>query len=989
MGKSLIITEKPSVAQDIAKALGGFKKNKAYFESDKSLLSWAVGHLFELAVPEEMKAQDKWALDKLPIMPREFDLAPTEKVGSRVKVLVKLLKEKTVTEVINACDAGREGELIFRYIIQFAKTSKPVKRLWLSSMTPDAIRQEFQNLRTDEQMQPLAAAARSRNEADWLVGINATRAFTLRLSGGRGSTVTSLGRVQTPTLAIMVEREEKIKRFKPRDVFEVFGHFKADAGNYSGRWFDETFKKDENEAERTMRLLSRFSLRLPDAQQRLDEENGSLWDEHRATQKLWHREIAQAIEKKCAGKTGVIELEEKKPTTQIAPQLYDLTTLQREANNRFGFPARRTLQIAQSLYEKHKLITYPRTDSRCLPEDYVATVKSTLRKLADTPLGVFASKVLDNDWVKPNKRVFNNAKVSDHFAIIPTGNTAAHLNSDEQAIYEMIAKRLIAIFYPPAQFEVTTRITRVAGEPFKTEGKILKVLGWMEVYGRDLNLDGDQNLPPVTQGERVHTERIEIKADQTNPPPRYTEATILSAMEGAGKLLDDEELAEAMKERGLGTPATRATIIENLVYVHYLARHGKELQPTSKALQTIGLLKSIPVNELVSPELTGEWEFRLREIEHQKLTRDAFMRDIRSLTKDIVEKAKSFTPDEHVADAEPFGQCPKCGSKLVERFKGYSCTSPVCDFSIWKTIAGHLLTREEFDTLIRDRKIGPLKNLRSKAGKRFNAIVKLTDEFKTEFDFEATAAAATTDILCEKCQRPMAIKMSRRGEFLACTGYPECKNALSFKRDETGNIIPIPRKALPPELENLKETCDKCGSEMAVKRGRFGFFLACTAYPKCKNIKKIPKSATAGGETSAAPAAPTPPEATGEKCDKCGSPMVKRMGRFGPFVACSAYPKCKNIKKDTAAQPSTAATETKDNGESKPAPRKRAAKSPTTTATETSAAPARKTQPAEPTGETCDKCGSPMVHKMGRYGPFIACSAYPKCKNIKKTKATG
>src|SRR5262249_32231689 len=479
MSKSLIITEKPSVAGDIAKALGGFKTGKDYYENEKYLISWAVGHLFELAVPASMKAQDKWDMKKLPIMPPEFELAPAEKMGGRVNVLRKLIKDKNVSDVINACDAGREGELIFRYIAQYADTKKPINRLWLQSMTPEAIREGFARLRSDAEMQPLASAARSRNEADWLVGINATRAFTLRLSGGRGSTVTSLGRVQTPTLAIIVDRERKIQEFKPRELHEVIGTFRAAAGEYAGRWFDEAFKKDESEIERTKRLLDRLQLNLPDAEQHLDSVNGSLWEEHRAAPRLWHRKIADAIERKCNGKDGIVELEEKKPTTQVAPQLYDLTTLQREANNRFGFSAKRTLQITQALYEKHKAITYPRTDSRALPEDYLPTVRSTLAKV-DNP---FARKVLDGNWVKPNKRIFNDAKVGDHFAVIPTGAVSRLLDNNERAVFDMVTKRFVAVFFPPAQYENTTRITRVEGEPFKTEGKILVSPGWLEVTG--------------------------------------------------------------------------------------------------------------------------------------------------------------------------------------------------------------------------------------------------------------------------------------------------------------------------------------------------------------------------------------------------------------------------------------------------------------------------------------------------------------------------
>jgi DNA topoisomerase III len=731
MSKSLIITEKPSVAGDIAKALGGFKKGKDYYENEKYLISWAVGHLLELAVPASMKDQDKWDMKKLPIMPEEFELAPAEKMGSRVNVLRKLIKDKNVSEIINACDAGREGELIFRYIAQYAGTKKPIKRLWLQSMTPEAIREGFGRLRSDAEMQPLASAARSRNEADWLVGINATRAFTLRLSGGRGSTVTSLGRVQTPTLAIIVDRERKIQEFRPRELHEIFGKFRAVAGKYAGRWFDEEFRKDHDEIERTRRLFARLHLNLPDAEQRLHSDNGSLWDEHRGAPRLWHREIAEAIQRKCIDKEGVVELEEKKPATQVAPQLYDLTTLQRESNNRFGFSAKRTLQIAQALYEKHKVITYPRTDSRALPEDYLPIVRSTLGKIENP----FARKVLDNNWVKPNKRIFNDAKVGDHFAIVPTGAVAPSLDDQERKIFDLVARRFVAVFFPPAQYENTTRITRVEDEPFKTEGKILVAPGWLEVYGREAASEKpEENLPSVSQGERVSTISIEIKTDQTKPPARYSEATVLSAMEAAGKLVEDEELRDAMKEKGLGTAATRAAIIETLISAHYLVRHGKELQPTAKAIQTITLLKNA-VPELTSPELTGEWEFRLREIEHRKLTRNAFMRDIRHLTEEIVGKAKHFHPDEHMPASEPFGACPKCGSPVVERFKSFTCTNEDCDFSIWKTIAGRLLSREEFETLVQEKHVGPLSGFRSKKGKRFPAVLKLSDEFKAEFDF--------------------------------------------------------------------------------------------------------------------------------------------------------------------------------------------------------------------------------------------------------------
>src|SRR5438876_160966 len=742
MSKFLIITEKPSVASDIAKALGGFKKGKDYYENEKYLISWAVGHLFTLAVPASMKEQDKWDMKKLPIMPMEFELHPAEKMSGRVNVLRKLIKDKNVSEIINACDAGREGELIFRYIIQYAGAKKPIKRLWLQSMTPEAIREGFARLRSDAEMQPLASAARSRNEADWLVGINATRAFTLRLSGGRGSTVTSLGRVQTPTLAIIVDRESKIQEFKPRELHEIIGTFRpaVAGGEYAGRWFDEAFKKDEDETERTKRLLARLQLNLPDAEQRLDSANGSLWDEHRAAPRLWHGAIAEAVQRKCSGKHGIVELEEKKPSTQVAPQLYDLTTLQREANNRFGFSAKRTLQIAQALYEKYKAITYPRTDSRALPEDYPPTVRSTLGRI-DPAIAGFAQRVLDNNWVKPNKRIFNDAKVSDHFAIIPTGTLPRSLDNHERALFDMVTKRFVAVFFPPAQYENTTRITRVEGEPFKTEGKILVAPGWLEVYGREAAGEKpEENLPAVVRGERVQTVRIEIKTEQTRPPVRYNEGTILSAMEAAGKLVEDEELRDAMKEKGLGTPATRASIIETLISAHYLVRQGKELQPTPKAIQTITLLKNA-VPELTSPELTGEWEFRLHEIEHRKLTRDAFMRDIRELTNDIVGKAKHFHPDEHMPDTEPFGKCPKCGGGVFEFGMSYVCENSVgpvksCDFRSGKVILQRAIEREQMNKLLATGRTDLLQRFISRKGRPFKAFLVLTDKKDVGFEFE-------------------------------------------------------------------------------------------------------------------------------------------------------------------------------------------------------------------------------------------------------------
>ncbi|MBL8489491.1 MAG: DNA topoisomerase III, partial [Rhodocyclaceae bacterium] len=555
MSKQLIIAEKPSVAQDIARALGGFTRQGDYFESDDFVLSSAIGHLLELTVPEEYEVKrGKWTFTHLPVIPPHFALNPIDKTAERLRLLTRLIKRKDVGAIVNACDAGREGELIFRYVVQHAlgdKGSKPVRRLWLQSMTATAIRDGFAHLRSDEEMQPLADAARCRSEADWLIGINGTRAMTAFNSQEGGFYKTPVGRVQTPTLAILVERENRIRAFVSRDYWEVEAEFKCLAGTYRGRWFDEKFRKSE--------------------------------DEHAKAERLWEQAKADAVRKKCLGKPGAAE-DESKPKTEACPLLFDLTSLQREANGRFGFSARNTLGLAQALDAQHKVLTYPRTDSRALPEDYVGTVKDTLKSLSGTAYGKFAGEILKSGWVHPNKRIFNNAKVSDHFAIIPTGAEPKHLSEPEQKLYDLVVKRFLAIFYPAAEYNVTTRITRVEGEAFKTEGKVLLIPGWLTVYGKESQEDEENpNLPPLEKKERVWAQDVEVKAKSTQPPPRFNEGTLLTAMEGAGKLVDDEELREAMSERGLGTPATRAAIIEGLLAEEYVHRNGRELQPTAKA----------------------------------------------------------------------------------------------------------------------------------------------------------------------------------------------------------------------------------------------------------------------------------------------------------------------------------------------------------------------------------------------------------------------
>ncbi len=725
MSKSLIIAEKPSVAQDIVRALtptaGKFEKHDEYFEGEHHLVTSAVGHLLEIKAPEEFDVKrGKWSFANLPVIPPHFDLNPIDKSKGRLNAIVKLVKRKDVTELINACDAGREGELIFRLIQQHSKSKHPVKRVWLQSMTPAAIRDGFEHLRTDKQMLPLADAARCRSEADWLVGINGTRAMTAFNSRDGGFFLTTVGRVQTPTLSIVVEREEKIRKHVSRDYWEIKATFAAQAGEYEGKWFEPKWKKNPDDPEA-----------------RAD--------------RLWNAKDAQVIADAARGQPATVT-EESKPSTQSSPGLYDLTTLQREANSRFGFSAKTTLSIAQALYEKHKALTYPRTDSKHLPEDYVAVVKNTMEMIAteDMPgplkaLAPHAKKAIKEGYVKPNKRIFDNTKVSDHFAIIPTLVAPKSLTEVEAKLYDMIVKRFLAVFFPPAEFQVTTRISIAAGQSFQTNGKVMVKPGWLAVYGREAQED-DANLVAVDTGEKVRTESVDVNPLKTKPPARYTEATLLSAMEGAGKLVEDEDMREAMQEKGLGTPATRAAIIEGLLMEKYMYRDGRELVPTAKAFQLATLLRGLGVEDLTKPELTGNWEFQLSEMEKGKLSRDTFMAEIAAMTQRIVAKAKEYDRDTIPGDyATLKTPCPNCGGVVKENYRRFTCTgntgdSEGCGFSIGKIPGGRSFELHEVEEFLANKRIGPLEGFRSKAGWPFTAELKMVfdDEIKNwklEFDF--------------------------------------------------------------------------------------------------------------------------------------------------------------------------------------------------------------------------------------------------------------
>lgn len=718
MAKTLVIAEKPSVGRDIAAALPGtFEKHEGYLEGGDYVITWAVGHLVELREPEEYDERfKKWRMADLPIVPSDgFQLRPRGDAKSKkqLKIIKTLLHREDVETVVNGCDAGREGELIFAYIFEWAGADKPVQRLWISSMTKQAIRDGFDRLRDGRQMDQLERAARSRSEADWLVGMNATRAATIRGRAWVGGVV-SLGRVQTPTLALMVKREREIQAFVPEPYWLVHAAFDP---RYTGLWFedDETRLKDGGRAD--------------------------------------------GIAAKVSGKDGVVESVERKEQTERAPLLYDLTSLQRDANRRFGFSARRTLQAAQSLYEDKKAITYPRTSSRWLSGDLVPQLKPTAGTLA--PIAEYreaAHFVMALDQL-PLARVVNDAKVEDHHAIIPTDieHDVDTFSPDERRIFDLVARRFLAVFHPPARYARTTVVTEVEGERFRSRGKITLEAGWRGVYGLEADADKPQTedeeregaeLPELREGQRVRCVEATVEAKETKPPPRYTEATLLSAMETAGKLVEEDELREAMKERGLGTPATRAETIETLIRREYIERVGKDLQPTPKGLQVITMLEEHP---LTSPELTGDWEKRLTDIEHGRDDRDRFIGDIAAFTRQTVEQIAALDKEKLRPERAELGLCPRCGAEtgeiIRENSRAFGCTSwksrdePGCGFVIWKRVAGRTLTPEVARQLIEEGKTREvLSGFRSRAGKPFRARLVLTPEGKIEFEFPAPRA---------------------------------------------------------------------------------------------------------------------------------------------------------------------------------------------------------------------------------------------------------
>ena len=812
MSKTLVIAEKPSVAQDIVRALtpiaGKFDKYDDYFESEHYVVTSAVGHLVEIQAPEEFDVKrGKWSFAHLPVIPPHFDLKPVDKTKSRLAAVVKQAKRKDVTQLINACDAGREGELIFRLIEQYAGGAKgglgkPIQRLWLQSMTPQAIRDGFNNLRSDAQMQGLADAARSRSEADWLVGINGTRAMTAFNSRDGGFFLTTVGRVQTPTLSLIVTREEKIRAFQSREYFEVHANFAAQAGQYAGKWFDPKFKKSDD----------------PEAK----------------ADRLWKAEDAQAIASAVQGQPATVT-EESKPSTQASPLLFDLTSLQREANGKFGFSAKTTLALAQALYEKHKALTYPRTDSRHLPEDYLPTTRQTLEMLATSQhshLAPFARQALENNYLRPTKRVFDNSQVSDHFAIIPTTQAPSGLSEAEQKLYDLVVRRFMAVFFPAAQYQITTRISQVAQHHFKTEGKVLIHPGWLAIYGKeaasetDGGKDGDKGQPlvAVQPGEHPRVALAQAKPLHTKPPARYSEATLLGAMESAGKQVEDEELRSAMQEKGLGTPATRAAIIEGLLSEKYLLREGRELLPTAKAFQLMTLLRGLDVQELCKPELTGEWEYKLAQMERGELPRAQFMQKIAQMTERLVQKAKEYDRDTIPGNyATLTSPCPQCDGIVKENYRRYACTGADgagegCGFSFTKSPAGRTFETHEAETLLRERRIGPLEGFRSKAGWPFTselAIVsdKDTGQFKLEFDFgDDKASEENAEIVdfsgqtslgaCPACGAPV---FAHGSNYVCSKAVPTAAQPAPSCNFKSGQII-LQQPIAPEQMQKLLAT---------------------------------------------------------------------------------------------------------------------------------------------------------------------------------------
>jgi DNA topoisomerase III len=732
MAKALVITEKPSVARDIADALGGFREEEGYFERDDLVVTFAVGHLYELLAPEEIDDKFKrWTLDVLPILPKEFGYKVKKGQTDRVRTIKRLIQRPDVDSIVNACDAGREGELIFREIVENLEAQQPVRRLWLQSMTDDAIRRGFQNLRRGEELQGLADAAACRAQSDWLIGMNATRALTKRLKSRKEKTSWSAGRVQTPTLAMLVDKEFEVLAHVPRPYWRVTATFEHDGNRYAGNWFDPGF----------------------DAGDDTDRKDDRLFDEARAT----------AIASAANGAPGKAS-ETRKPSRESAPPLFDLTSLQREANRRFSWSARRTLSAAQRCYERHKVLTYPRTSSKCLPEDYRDNVAATLNSFAENrrrdegfaDLAAAAARLRANG-LENEARIFDNSGISDHFAIVPTGALPRDpLTGDDKRLFDLVARRFLGAFHPPAQWERVERTTVAAGESFRTRARTLVVPGWRSVLP-DTGEEEETPLPALVPGAEeasdvpVRALEAHSESEETKPPARITEARLLSLMENAGQQIEDEDVAAALHEKGIGTPATRADIIENLIGKGYVVRLGKALRPTVKGIRMIDTLRRIHEDRLISPELTGELESHLLEVERGGRTRRDFMSEITDYTVEIVDRAKSFGYDELYDANETFGNCPSCGRPVIEMAWFYRCREepardPDCTLRFWKDISGRYLDKRTVRALIANGTSGEIDGFTARSGRTYRGVINLnTDEWKLEVKSAGWNDEATLD----------------------------------------------------------------------------------------------------------------------------------------------------------------------------------------------------------------------------------------------------
>jgi DNA topoisomerase-3 len=727
--KRLVITEKPSVARDVVAALGGFEEQEGFWESDDYVVTFAVGHLLELLAPEDLDPKYKrWTLDTLPIIPEKFDLKPKAGHSDRLRTLKKLLDRKDLQGVINACDAGREGELIFREIVDYNDSKLPVERLWLQSMTPQAIRQGFADLKPGEQYRGLRDAAYCRTYSDWLIGMNATRALTRRLKTRSENQAWSAGRVQTPTLAMLVDRELDILSHTPVAYWKIGATFEHHGGVYLGTWFDPAAEKAGGDSE--------------EAQVRPD--------------RIFDVERAEAILKKIEGKAAVAS-EVRKPSKEAPPLLFDLTGLQREANRRFGWSARRTLNAAQRCYEAHKTLTYPRTDTRALPEDYQPVVREVIDQLAGDPRYTAASGYLKAHGLLNTGRIFDDSKVTDHFAIVPTGVLPERpLEGDDARLFDLVVRRFLAAFHPAATWSRVERTTMVEGESFRSRARTLQEPGWRAVMGETESEEGEGALPPLIPGQDqvegvpVGVQAFQLETEETKPPARITEGRLLSLMENAGEQVEDEEAALAMRDKGIGTPATRADIIENLISKGYVVRAGKALRPSVKGIRLIDILHRMHAERLASPRLTGEIEQHLAEVEKRKRAADLFMNEIRDYAREIVDRTKTFEFDELYPDTEPLGSCPLCSRPVYERSWFYRCLEPEalkrsryhkakaekadgapsdepvdCPFRIWKDKSGRYIDRTTVKELLATGKTRVLDGFATRQGRTYRGQLAL------------------------------------------------------------------------------------------------------------------------------------------------------------------------------------------------------------------------------------------------------------------------